>query len=57
MNNPCLLQELSRYAGLSKEDAVKVLMIVAEFAREKAPILSGNINQFIQEVLSKSGQE
>jgi hypothetical protein len=49
MENQRLLQQLIRNTGLSEEEALKALSIVARYTKEKFPILEGSINSYLKE--------
>jgi len=48
MENSTLFQQL-RKAGLSEEQALRVLSVVGNYAKEKFPILEGNINAYLKQ--------
>ena len=49
MENTSLLYQLKEASNLSDEQAIKALVIVADYTKEKYPILEGNINSFIRQ--------
>ena len=49
MDNNTLLQQLMEISGLSEKEAAKALTVVANFAKEKFPILEGTINAYIKQ--------
>jgi hypothetical protein len=51
MKNSSLLDTLMNDAGLSKDQAISTLLIVTDFAKERFPILRGNINSFLNDEL------
>jgi hypothetical protein len=53
MENATLLNRLQQCSKLSEEQAVKAMVIVADYTREKFPILEGNINSFLRQELKE----
>ena len=49
MENTSLLNQLKETSDLSEEQAIKALVVVADYTKEKYPILEGNINSFIRQ--------
>jgi hypothetical protein len=49
MENETLLKQLVERAGLPEESALKALIIIAAFAKEKFPILGGGIDSYLRE--------
>lgn len=49
MENTTLLQQLIDKSGLSEREAIKALNVVADFAKERFPILEGTINAYIKQ--------
>jgi len=49
MENATLLQQLIDKSGLSEREAIKALNVVADFAKERFPILEGTINAYIKQ--------
>lgn len=43
-------------ADLTKEQAVNSLIIITDFAKEKYPVLRGNISSFLQKEIASSEQ-
>jgi hypothetical protein len=56
MENFTLLHEIKK-SGLSEEQAVKTLSVVADYAKEKFPILEGNINSYLREEFKQADPE
>jgi hypothetical protein len=52
MKQASLIATLIHETGLSEEQATHSLMLVADFAKEKLPVLRGNINRFLESELS-----
>ena len=52
MKQASLLATLIHETGLSEEQAKHSLVLVADFAKDKLPILRGNINRFLEKELS-----
>lgn len=52
MDNSSLIQQIKQ-AGLSDEQAVKTLAIIAEYTKQKFPILEGNINAYLKQEFKK----
>jgi len=48
MKSPTLFQ-LVRETGLSDEQTLMALAVVADYAKEKFPILEGNINAYMKQ--------
>jgi hypothetical protein len=48
MKQVSLLATLIHETGLSEEQATHSLILVADFAKEKLPVLRGNINRFLE---------
>ena len=48
MDNSTLFQ-LIRKTGLSEEQTLKALTVAGEYAKEKFPILEGNINAYLKQ--------
>jgi hypothetical protein len=48
MTNNSLLNNLITEAGLTKEQAMRSLITITDFAKECYPILRGNIGQFVE---------
>lgn len=48
MQDSTLLEKIKN-TGLSEEEAVKALSVIADYAKEKFPILQGNINAFVKQ--------
>ena len=49
MENATLLNRLQQCPELSEEEAIKALVIVANYTKEKFPILEANINSFLRQ--------
>ena len=52
MKQASLLATLIHETGLSEEQAAHSLLLVADFAKEKLPVLRGNINSFLERELN-----
>jgi hypothetical protein len=52
MKQASLLATLIHETGLSEEQAKHSLVLVADFAKDKLPILRGNINRFLERELN-----
>ena len=52
MKQTSLLAILIHETGLSEVQATHSLVLVADFAKEKLPVLRGNINRFLEKELS-----
>ena len=48
MENTTLLNHLIENSGLPEDKAVKALTVVANFAKERFPILEGTISAYIK---------
>jgi hypothetical protein len=48
MKSPTLFQ-LVRETGLSDEQTLMALIVVTDYAKEKFPILEGNINAYLKQ--------
>lgn len=48
MESASLLNRIKKSSGLSEEQAIKVLSMVADYAKEKFPILEGSIDSFLR---------
>lgn len=48
MESASLLNRLKQCSGLSEEQAIRVLSMVTDYAKEKFPILEGTINSFLR---------
>ena len=53
MQDSTLLEKI-RNTGLSEEQAIKALSVIADYAKEKFPILHGNINAFVKQEFRKA---
>jgi hypothetical protein len=51
-----LLQEIKN-TGLSEEQVLKTLAVVSNYAKEKFPILEGNINAYLKQELKQADPE
>ena len=49
MESNTLLQQLMETSGLSEKEAARALTVVADFAKERFPILEGTINAYIKQ--------
>lgn len=49
MENTNLLEQLIEQNGLTEEQAIRSLAIVAEYGKEKFPILEGTINAYVKQ--------
>lgn len=49
MENTTLLRRLIEDSGLPEDKAVKALTVVADFAKERFPILEGTINAYVKQ--------
>jgi hypothetical protein len=56
MENSTLFEQI-RQAGLSDEQALKVLSVVGDYAKEKFPILEGNINAYLKQEFRQADPE
>ncbi len=56
MKNESLL-DLIIDKGLSRDQAKNTLIVVAEYAKEKLPVLRGNIDAFLNEELENANKE
>ena len=56
MENSTLFHQL-RTVGLSEEQSLKVLFIVGNYAKEKFPILEGNINAYLKQEFKQADPE
>jgi len=56
MENVTLFQQI-RQAGLSQEQVLKTLSVVGEYAKEKFPILEGNINAYLRQEFKQADPE
>ena len=48
MKHPTLLEEIKK-TGLTEEQAVKALSVITNYAKERFPILQGNINAYLKQ--------
>jgi hypothetical protein len=48
MQDFTLLEQIKK-EGLTEEQAAKALYVIADYAKEKLPILQGNINAFVKQ--------
>ena len=51
-----LIQEIKN-TGLSEEQVLKTLAVVSNYAKEKFPILEGNINAYLKQELKQADPE
>ena len=51
-----LIQEIKN-TGLSEEQVLKTLAVVSNYAKEKFPILDGNINAYLKQELKQADPE
>ena len=51
-----LIQEIKK-TGLSEEQVLKTLAVVSNYAKEKFPILEGNINAYLKQELKQADPE
>ena len=51
-----LIQEIKN-TGLSEEQVLKTLAVVSNYAKEKFPILEGNINAYLKQELKQAHPE
>jgi len=51
-----LIQEIKN-TGLSEEQVLKTLAVVSNYAKEKFPILEGNINAYLKQELRQADPE
>ena len=54
MTENCGLLQQIKKLGLTEEQAIKALAVAASFAKEKFPILQGNINSYIKQELKQA---
>jgi hypothetical protein len=57
MEKETLLQQLMEKVGLPEETALKALTTFAGFAKDKFPILGGNIDSYLKEEFKKADPE
>ncbi len=55
--NETSLFKLVKETGLSDEQTVKALIVVGNFAKEKFPILEGNINSYLKQEFKHADPE
>lgn len=55
--NDTSLFKLVKQTGLSEEQTVKALTVVGNFAKEKFPILEGNINAYLKQEFKQADPE
>ena len=56
MQDLTLLQQIKQ-TGLSEEQAIKVLAVTADYAKQKFPILEGNINAYLKQEFKQADPE
>ena len=56
MENSTLFEQI-RHTGLSDEQALKALSVVGDYAKEKFPILEGNINAYLKQEFKQADPE
>jgi hypothetical protein len=54
---PSTLYQEIKETGLSEEQALKVLSVVGNYAKEKFPILEGNINAYLKQEFKQADPE
>lgn len=56
MENSTLFQQIKK-TGLSEAQTIKTLSVVADYAKEKYPILEGNINSYLRNEFRQADPE
>lgn len=56
MKDSTLLAQIKK-TGLTEEQAVRALSVIADYAKEKFPILQGNINAYLKQEFKHADPE